>query len=209
MISNYPGLWKLRYEEDQYTWKVFIHVAANSNFVNKLNVKRESNFFKRWSPYVFDFLKRQDPSLIDNSSSSAAIPAKENWKELYLQQYLANRINFQTELTDVSSKPMKPKSNSSLFSSKSSNTSSPFVIPILGEGTILSGKNFIKKLMWVPNSPMTTLHAGVEGIGSGVGFKIDGEELNLVAFYQGDRKVFNQVIAFFFLFYKCRIQFVG
>ena len=78
-------------------------------------------------------------------------------------------------------------------------------IPIFGQGLNESGKALLYRIMWAPESPFTItsmrreryildnlftfelstdLFPGVEGVGSGIGVKINKKEINFSAFYQ-------------------------
>jgi len=101
-----------------------------------------------------------------------------DWKELYKQQHLGNNPKL---------KPI-PKSSSSMRFLNLNFMKKIYTIPMFGDNAYSSAENVLYKMMYeIPvNSvmKMTGLHPGKEGIGGGVGFKIEENELNLTVMYK-------------------------
>jgi len=131
-----------------------------------------------------------------------------NWKTAYLQLYMQN----------------KPKKTKSLQNEETqfqiaypSLLRNPFSkhihsIPMFGEGLEGgSAKNLLYTLMYSENSPfkITGLYPGVEGIGSGVGFNVNGVKISLSAMYKyEDRGVFDKVRPLWSQFFKNASGFI-
>jgi hypothetical protein len=143
-------------------------------------------------------------SLDDNSQVATDI----NWKALYLEQHFAN-----TKKYDFKTNAREGANNGLLSSLLSFSSSKVYPIPMFGEGLDSSAKKLLYNMMWSSVAPykLSKLHAGVEGIGSGVGFNINGLELNLVALYKyEDRGIFDKVskpsredLIFHWIVYRC------
>jgi len=63
--------------------------------------------------------------------------------------------------------------------------SNPYKILIVGDGLETSAKKLVYDMMWGSNTcfKMTNLYPGADGIGSGVGFEVNGSRLNVSAIY--------------------------
>ena len=126
-----------------------------------------------------------------------------SWKQWYLQQYLHNSKLYhspQQALRRIISKSGSERSHSRsgnsmsvlslplrfpLQQSRGSNRSHIFRIPIFGQAMESSASGLLYNLMWAQESPLhvTGLYPGTDGIGSGVGFKVNSKRLNLAAIY--------------------------
>jgi len=61
---------------------------------------------------------------------------------------------------------------------------------MLGSGLDTSAKDLLYAMMWGQHIdlPLTGLHPGVDGLGSGVGFDVNGVNLNIAALHKCDFK---------------------
>ena len=186
--------WKLRFERDVLTWKAFgtsklITLATQedkSSQITITEVTEESN-------ENLEDVKEED----SNSSSNIPLLLPNNctWRQWYMIQYTQNHqpSNPEKALRKISSKtnstPLKFNFISKLkkkdLKSLKYDKQRIFKIPIFGLALRNSARGLIYRLMWSQESPLTvnTLYPGVEGIGSGIGFRVNQKCLNVAAFY--------------------------
>lgn len=116
----------------------------------------------------------------------------ETWRQLYVHTKV---INQQSKSAERALDRIAKKSSSSSsfwpmikrpFQHAFGGKSAPLSVPIFGGGLDTSAKHLLYRMMWSSGSPfqMTRLYPGKAGIGSGVGFKVQGVELNLSSFYR-------------------------
>jgi hypothetical protein len=209
-LAGHPLFWKKLYERDKRKWKIFSNAGIPSSSLWDKVSKIPS--FLTDSGNALRGMLASSLSISSPTSSRAAATTttntatstqEQNWKALYLQQHREN--NPKKMSTSPSSTSFAKRVGSS-FSSKKVHR-----IPVFGDGLDTSAKKLLYNMMWTKGSPfsMTQLYAGVEGIGSGVGFVICGKELNLAALYRcEDRGVFEKIRPVWKEFFRTASGFV-
>jgi len=192
-LANDDESWKIRFYDEMNNWNV---VGFNSLYPNDSEMPSVPPFLRSWHSHsVVDL----NPGMI--------VPEKEpvmTWKTWYMQQYLQNSKSQQSP--ERALRRLKSPSNRPSFKfGRTSNRNSGvthmmmfqtptrvrgtkvdiYRIPIFGQGMESSASGLLYRLMWGRESPLfvTGLYPGVDGIGSGVGFKVNNTSLNLAAIY--------------------------
>jgi len=178
-LTSKPKLWRNLWENDISQWKAFQNIVPPPSKVpttGETVMKYASSLLEYfWRPAV-----EVKPNNKEDNEEEDLTP-NVNWKELYLQQHLANHPKYQAQIKTNTSKTRKIHR-----------------IPMIGEGVENKGsaKRLLYNIMWSNNQPLgavTAMYPGTEGVGSGVGFTLGGFNLNLIAVNKyEDRKVFEQ-----------------
>lgn len=157
-------LWRTLFQRDAPSWQMLGNASAP----------------RRW-PGV--------RALLDTvgGAPEAAEAAEGKWREAYLRQYRLNRSRFAPA-------QVAAKLSLSLESALGQwELRLPFArkvhrILMFGEGLETSARKLLYTLLWSKNSPfqMTRAYPGVEGVGSGFGFRVGTKELALAALYKYD-----------------------
>lgn len=143
--------------------------------------------------------QRDSPSwhLLCRNEAHLASSSNNKWRTAYLCQYRLNKSRFA---------PSQVAAKLSLFAESVAGVGQwelrlPFArkvhrILMFGEGLETSARKLLYTLLWSKNSPfqMTRAYPGVEGVGSGFGFRVGSKELALAALYKYDTPgVFDRV----------------
>lgn len=190
--------WEWRFKREIKNWNTYgfhpkysklLNSSYNNYYHHNHSFKKEINELDL--PPISDF-----ECVMSNNENRIM-----SWKNWYLQQYLHNSKGFQSAgkalgklVTNRSQRKNRHRMNIFSIPRISSSRSSPsssyekepvFCIPIFGQAMDSSASGLLYSIMWSRESPLnvTGLYPGVDGIGSGVGFKVSSKRLNLAAIY--------------------------
>lgn len=200
-LANDDRSWKWRFQRELCQWDTY---GFHPKFMDFLPYNK-----RNWNDVNLQII----PMLPDNENPTCdeipetkplLVNASMTWKQWYLQQYLHNSKLYhspesalrkimekkRTERTNRSGSSMNVLSVSLRFplSQNSRNNSRGgqiFRIPIFGQAMESAASGLLYNLMWSQESPLlvTGLYPGTDGIGSGIGFKVNSKRLNLAAIY--------------------------
>lgn len=182
--------WKRMFMEDKSKWMSFENPACVSRLsigemFSEMTVNITSNISSQVSiitsqvssisSHVSNFFNNfttPESSNHDNYNTKPYVPRK--WKTRYLRQHMENYA---------------PVEKASIFNSRMlSFTTKMYRVPLIGEGLDTTAKDLLYAMMWDKSNAtglsITGLYPGVDGIGSGVGFLVDGCSLNLAALHR-------------------------
>jgi len=170
-LTNDNNFWKMLYLKSVRSWGLFqSYRTPKSSSIGQI--------FQSTTQLLFG----------TNSSnvSPDLPPVPLTWKQKYLHQYARNSEEYKRHVTlrtcPVSNHQANLKPKGLQFSPAFSST---YKVLIVGEGLETSAKRLLYDMMWGERTPfkMTKLYPGNEGIGSGVGFEVNGVDLNMSAIY--------------------------
>jgi len=190
-LGNDEESWKERFYADADAWNIVGYHPAYPKSIQ--HMPNELPFIKSWHSHSIAEL---NPHMHTKQGKELTM----SWKSWYIQQYLHNsKLHHSPEhalrkIMSQGSSFRPSKRNGSgpavmMFQTQTRNIRSQkrdiFRIPIFGQAMEGSASGLLYKLMWSQESPLlvTGLYPGVDGIGSGVGFKINSTSLNLAAIY--------------------------
>jgi hypothetical protein len=173
-LINNEMFWKKRYLDCAPLWQSYLSYHIPKSKIQKL-LHKTTAFYENW---IANEEEISDPKLQEELL----------WKQKYFIQYSRNNPEYyqyikehrQTVSFSNHSLSLQPKKMN--FSPAFKNT---YKILVVGEGLETSAKKLVYDMMWGTNTPfkMTGLYPGTEGIGSGVGFEVNGVDLNISAIY--------------------------
>jgi len=170
-LSNDDSIWKERFWRDVKSWDSFLSSECKSS--------------KSW---YLSTQKALYGKIFGESEDAASSEDTVSWKHKFLMQYNCNSEDYKNHIklrtAPISNHQRKVDPYAGL------GFRSPFgfkmyKILIVGEGLETSAKCLVYEMMWGANTPfkMTKLYPGNGGIGSGVGFELNGVDLNISAIY--------------------------
>jgi len=185
-LLNADSYWKSIFERDQNKWK-----AIGNPF------KRDT-IWKNLSVTFRDYVLGEH--MAKNQQSI--------WKKKYMTQYFENN----KDIRSIQVKSGLAQINFTAVEWRSPFQKKIYRVPMFGEGMEFgASKKFLYTLLWSNNSPfnMTRVYPGIEGIGSGFGFKIGGKEISLSAMYMcEERNTFSKIRPVWREFFKSSKGFV-
>ena len=195
-LANDDRSWKWRYLREQNKWNVF---GFHPQFAN-YNILPESK----------TAIAKENGALVEKKNEQPEIEGPMSWKIWYLQQYFQNNKSFNSpqralrKITENKATPFKFLSRGiknptgglkvlmmqTASQNKNGKQCDSFRVPIFGQAMQSAAAGLLYRLMWSQESPLfvTRLYPGIDGIGSGIGFKVNSKPLNLAAIY-GDCSV--------------------
>lgn len=172
-LANEEMLWKDRYWKDVSTWDS-VHAA------------RPTTSNKSWGALYTNTQKVLYGKLFNGVSLQTTEPS---WKRKFMAQYNYNCEDYKNHVklrtAPVSNLQRKVEPYAGGLGFRSPFGGKTYKIVIVGEGLETSAKCLVYEMMWGANTPfkMTKLYPGNGGIGSGVGFELNGVDLNITAIY--------------------------
>lgn len=181
-LANDDRSWKWRYLREQNNWNVF---GFNPQFIN------------------YTILPEKENVQIEKKNEQPEIEEPMSWKIWYLQQYFQNNKSFNSpqralrKITENKAHPFKFLSRGiknptgglkvlmTATHNKNGKPCDSFRVPIFGQSMQSAAAGLLYRLMWSQESPLfvTRMYPGIDGIGSGIGFKVNSKPLNLAAIY--------------------------
>lgn len=185
-MAEDPWLWQLLFQRDKCRWKCIQNRTSATITTAKAPKEGLQKHTESFRAMLGNFQGKKEVAVKVEGEEQ-----QQTWKSLYIQQYLGNK----KDSVYGTSAPFKNRFFKEVHS-----------IPMLGEGLEgASAKKLLYKMMW-SNDPlfkMDGLYPGVEGIGSGVGFTVNGAKLSLAGFYKyEDRGIFDKVRPMWKSFFK-------
>ena len=201
--------WRDRFERDIGSWNVFgtsNYLAMfstaplspknkknnhnnNSSSNNNNNIVIQENNSENINNNSVKAEEESKEELTNSKQCEKLLPTNSTWKNWYMIQYVQNNRSFRGPERAlkkiIASSSSKFSFLSKLKGKDKIKEGDQFRIPLFGWGLRNSARGLIYRLMWSKESPLTlnNLYPGVEGIGSGIGFKVNNKLLNLAAVY--------------------------
>jgi len=174
-LCNNDVFWKSRYMASVRDWHSFqSHHMPKSSLGHIL--KTTSEFYG----------KLFGSAPVEISSNTPPQTPSLTWKQKYLLQYSRNSAEYTRHVALRTCPVSNHQANLNPKGLQFSPTfSSTYKVLIVGEGMETSAKRLVYDMMWGERTifKMTKLYPGNEGIGSGVGFEVNGVDLNVSAIY--------------------------
>lgn len=173
------ALWESLYKREVGTWNSYSTVKFN-----RIMKGPWDDFYSYTQKAYGKFFGTTEPE-----TKSSVI----TWKHKYLVQH---QINSESYNKRIKSRAVPAQNYDRKMAPTQTSTLSAFSlvqklcrVMIVGEGLETTSKTLVYHMMWGEDSPfkMTKLYPGTGGIGSGVGFEIDGVDLNVSAIYDHEK----------------------